>query len=180
LLRASRASLEYPRKWTQPPDLAEFEGAAEHFRQNGFVTTADAGGLFLEVALAAGPASRTIEPSAETALLHVTTDVKHPLAGVGYLCTIALPLNPPAAQQASWCAYLNEREHEQQDFIPRLGAWGLRGVNMDLAYGIFLPITYASSSLPLTLMNWMVQRTLWLKLNYWTAGRSLGPATSAA
>jgi hypothetical protein len=53
------------------------------------------------------------------------------LGGVGYLGTIALPFDPPLHQLTQWCDYLNAKEHDQEDFVPRLGAWGVRGISHD-------------------------------------------------
>jgi hypothetical protein len=180
LLRANRANLEYPRKWVQPPEAAAFDAAAERFRQAGLVATRGPHGLVLEVPLAPGAPSRMIDGCAETALLHVSVDVPHPLAGVGYTATIALPFDPPASEIADWSTYLNEREHERQDFVPRLGAWGIRGARNQLVYSMFWPTTHADSTMHSTMMNWMVRRVLWLKSNFWVAGQGLDHGTAAS
>jgi hypothetical protein len=57
-----------------------------------------------------------------------------------------------------------------QDFVPRLGAWGIRALNKDLVYSMFWPTDQADSTLDGTIMNWMVQRTFWLKKRYWSPG----------
>ena len=47
--------------------------------------------------------------------------------GVGYSATIALPYDPEPEDIPLWCRLLNEAEQKMHDFVPRLGAWGLRG-----------------------------------------------------
>jgi hypothetical protein len=114
-----------------------------------------------------------ISPTAETALLHVSVDTPHPLAGVGYVATIALPYDPPDSEIPFWCRFLNEQEHKMQDFVPRLGAWGMRALNKELVYSMFWPTDRADGTLDGTIMNWMVLRTFWLKKHYWSSGAGL-------
>jgi hypothetical protein len=57
--------------------------------------------------------------------------VAHPIAGVGYTATIALPIDPPSANIPAFCRELNEAERAMQDFVPRLGAWGMRVSSQD-------------------------------------------------
>ena len=172
-LAGNRANLEYPRRWETRPDPAAFESSAEHFRQRGLISTRGPHGLVLEVPLDNGSPSRMLDPKAETALLHVSHDVPHPLAGVGYVATIALPIDPRSADIPPWCARLNAAEFIMQDFVPRLGAWGMRGVDNELVYSFFLPATTTSRSVEANIMNWNVQRVLWLKQRFWQPGLGL-------
>src|SRR5262249_47250023 len=129
-LAGNRSNLEYPRRWI-PQVLT---ASAKRFTDRGLISTHGPHGLVLEVPLDDGAPSRLISPTAETALLHVSVDTPHPLAGVGYHATIALPYDPPDSEISFWCRYLNEQEHKMQDFVPRLGAWGIRVLNKDLVY----------------------------------------------
>jgi hypothetical protein len=171
LLRANRANLEYPRAWSQLPRPEAFGDAAARFNERGFVSTHDSHTLVLEVLLADGVPSRMVDPGAETALLHVTLDAPHPTAGVGYLSTIALPFDPPVSEIPHWCSFLNNREHEQEDFVPRLGAWGIRGTNDEIVYSQFWPTD--RDGMHVTMMNWMIQRALWIKNRFWKSGEGL-------
>lgn len=172
-LAYNRANLEYPRRWTAPPEPSAIEANAKRFIDAGLVATRGSHGLVLEVPLAEGPASRMIDPTAETALLQVSVDTPHPLAGVGYLGTIALPYDPAKAAIPEWCRLLNEEEHTMQDFVPRLGAWGVRGTGNELVYSMFWPTDRADRTLDGTIMNWLVQRTFWLRSRHWKAGVGL-------
>lgn len=172
-LPANRANLEYPRRWELPPDATVFDESAKTFLERGLVSTRGHHGLVLEVPLADGASSRMIDGRAETALLHVSYDVPHPLAGVGYLATIALPYDPPRDTVPFWCDLLNAEEFGKQDFVPRLGAWGMRGAAGELVYSFFWPTTRADRGIDLNLMNWNVQRTLWIKARHWRPGTGL-------
>jgi hypothetical protein len=172
-LAGNRSNLEYPRRWTNAPDPQVLTASAKRFTDWGLISTHGPHGLVLEVPMDDGAPSRLVSPAAETALLHVSVDTPHPLAGVGYLATIALPYNPRDSEVSFWCCFLNEQEHNMQDFVPRLGAWGIRALNKDLVYSMFWPTDQADSTLDGTIMNWMVQRTFWLKKRYWSAGVGL-------
>lgn len=169
-LPGNRSNLEYPRQWKRPQDVTIFEKTAERFRRNGLMSTAGDQAIVLEVSLDGGSPSRMLDPNAETALLHVLADVKHPLAGCGYYATIALPYDPDREQLPRVCANLNSQEELQEDFVPRLGAWGMRSLDTELVYSLFWPTDHPDDGLPGTIMNWMVQRTLWVKDNYWKSG----------
>lgn len=169
-LPGNRSNLEYPRHWKQTQDIAVFEQTAERFRRIGFMSTPGDQTVVLEVALDGGSPSRMLDPKAETALLHVSADVKHPIAGCGYYATIALPYDPDREELPRLCAYLNSQEELQEDFVPRLGAWGMRALDNELVYSLFWPTDQPDDGLPGTIMNWMVQRTLWVKDHYWKSG----------
>jgi hypothetical protein len=172
-LAGNRANLQYPRQWMEAPNPAKLEESAKQFTERGLIATHGPHGLVLEVPLKDGPPSRLISPTAETALLHVSMDTPHPVGGVGYLATIALPYTPPRETIPDWCRFLNEEEHKMQDFVPRVGAWGVRGLKNEVVYSMFLPTDRAANLLDRTIMNWMVQRTFWLKNRYWLAGIGL-------
>lgn len=169
----NRANLEYGRRWVEPPDPQEFDLIASQFRDRGLVSTRAPHGLVLEFPLDGGSPSRMFDPRAETALLHVSTDVPHPLAGVGYAATIALPFDPASADIPSWCRLLNDAESAMQDFVPRLGAWGMRSLDRELVYSLFWPTDHSATWLPGTIMNWLVKRTMWLQKRYWEPGVGL-------
>jgi hypothetical protein len=172
-LAVNRANLVYPRSWASPPDASTFESTAATFRQSGFISTPGPRGMVLEVPMASGGGSRMLTPGAETALLRVSTDVPHPIAGVGYSATIALPFDPASGGIAAWCKDLNAAEHTLQDFVPRLGAWGMRSLDKELVYSVFWPTDKADEGLPFTIMTWMIHRTLWIRSTYWAAGSGL-------
>jgi hypothetical protein len=168
-LRGNRANLEYPRFWEIPPSSEPFDQSAERFQELGFVATRGPHGLVLEVPMSTNTApTRLVDQSAETALLHVSVDTPHPLGGVGYLSTIAVPLDPAYSEIVEVSAKLNELEHKQLDFVPRLGAWGVRGMGNQLVYSMFWPTAESDDTMHQTMMNWMLQRTIWLRDNYWT------------
>jgi hypothetical protein len=169
----NRANLKFPRQWIVAPNPRHFRDGAERFSALGLVSSSDHNGLTLEVPLEDGPLSRLADPAAVTALLQLKLDVPHPLAGVGCLTTIALPYVPPAATIPEWCRYLNAEEHKMQDFVPRLGAWGMRGIENDLVYSMFWPTSLGDDIRVVSTMNWMVQRTLWIRKRYWLAGSGL-------
>ncbi len=172
LLRFNRSNLEYPRAWKNQPAREAFVKSAEAFCKRGLVSTAEQNGLTLEVPLTPGPASRMLDPNAETALIRISTDVPHPVAGVGYLCTIALPYDPPKNEISSWCEHLNSVEHAQADFVPRMGAWAIRGLDDEIVYSLFWPTT-GETDQHANLANWMVQRTLWAREQFWEPKKGL-------
>ena len=93
LLRGNRANLEYPRVWAKPLEQEALNGCVAQLRNAGFVSNLGRDSVVVEVPLAGKGPSRMVDPMAETALIRVSTNVLHPLAGVGYLGTIALPLD---------------------------------------------------------------------------------------
>ncbi len=111
--------------------------------------------------------SRSIDPSAETAILQVNVASAHPIAGAGYLATITLPPAAAASDAASICARLNELEMQETDFVPRLGAWGLHATADLPGYSCFIPTSERSGALHLTMMWWSVRRAAWLRDRFW-------------
>lgn len=172
--RENRTNLEFPRQWQTPPSPELFDVAAEHFQQMGLVSTSTSSGLVLEVPLTeeSGP-SRMMDSSAETALLHVSVDTPHPIAGVGYLSTIALPIDPADDVIVDVANKLNELEHEQLDFVPRLGSWCVRGMGNQLVYSMFWPTSTSDENIHSIMMNWMLHRTVWIRENFWQSGKGV-------
>ena len=162
-----RSFQECPRRWDPPPEPASFSSAAEFFRGRGFVSTSSDTGLSLEAVLSGESPSAMMNAEADTALIHVETNVPHPIAGVGYLATIALPVDLPRSVAPQVCHQLNVLEAQQLDFVPRLGAWGLRGVGEQLVYSQFWPNSQPFGEVHRTLMWWMILRVRWLKTHYW-------------
>jgi hypothetical protein len=171
--RRQRAYQECPRSWVTMPDAKTFNLAASNLMSRGLVSTAGDNVVVAEVVLSGTASSRMIDPSAETALVRVTTGVPHPLAGVGYLATIALPIEAPAEESAVTCARLNALELAQDDFVPRLGAWGLRSAGREIVYSQFIPTDQPFRDLQLTIMSWMCSRVAWLRNTCWAPGTGL-------
>ncbi|MCZ7660796.1 MAG: hypothetical protein M5U07_24585 [Xanthobacteraceae bacterium] len=172
-LPVQRADLGYPRTWTaaQPPDA--FERTAARFREHGLLSLPGDDSLILELPLDDGAPSRTIDPTAETALVHVTVGIPHPVAGVGYLATMVLPFDPPRHAIPGWCRRLNAEEHRMHHFAPRLGAWGMRGPGTELAYSLFWPTAHGIGGFVSGITNWSVRRALWIRERFWQSGRGL-------
>jgi hypothetical protein len=173
LLRQNRANLEYARRWAIAIPPSVFEEVAKQFNNLGIVSSPAPNGLVLEVAMADGAASRMIDSRAETALLTISTGVPHPIAGVGYLATIALPIDPKSDAIDRWCDSLNTAEHIQDDFVPRMGAWGARGLNDELVHCLFWPSDRGEKAIVQNIATWTVQRAIWLRRAYWIPGVGL-------
>jgi hypothetical protein len=173
LARANRASLNYPRNWANAAGPEAFEAVAADLRTAGYILSLRPDGLVLAVQFDEGEPCAISDGGSETALMRVTTDVRHPLAGVGYLGTIALPSSPPRRHIVEWSAYLNAQEHEQDDFPPRLGAWGMRGSCDQLAYALFLPTDRHDPRLAFNIATWLIWRALWIKQTFWKPGSGL-------
>ena len=155
------------------PAPADFQETAELLNDRGIVSTIEDGRVTAEVVLSGSATSRMRDPKAETALLGVKTHVPHPLAGVGYLATIALPIDPHRSVLPAWSAILNEQELASTDFVPRLGAWGVRGAGNELVYSQFIPMDLPMRGLQSTIMWWMIKRTIWLRDTFWAPNRGL-------
>ena len=173
LARANQASLNYPRNWTRSVTPEAFQAFAGDLREAGYASAGEPDRLVVEVNLADDGSSLPLGRSPESAFLHISTDIRHPLAGVGYLGTIALAFDPPRQHIAQWCEYLNAQEHEQEDFPPRLGAWGVRGTSNKLVYVLFLPADQGDPNVVWAIANWFVMRALWIKRAFWVAGSGL-------
>lgn len=169
--RANRASLNYPRNWTRTVPPNAFKAFGDDLWRAGYASTTQPDGLAVNIKLAEDSSSRL--QNSETALLHISTGIRHPLAGAGYLGTIELPFDPPQQHIAEWSEYLNAEEHKQENFPPRLGAWGLRGAGNKLVYALFLPADEGDASVVWAITNWLIMRTLWIKRAVWQAGSGL-------
>lgn len=180
LLRANRANLEYPQSWACPVTQEQLAACAARFREAGFASTSGSHNLVLEVPLVEGGWTRVLEPTSETALIQAHTAIRHPIAGVGYLGTIALPIDPPPDEVTWWCRHLNAMEHDQQDFVPRLGAWSIRGTNDRLAYALFWPTDRGDVNAVSNIAGWLVQRTQWLRERFWVPGTGLHRSMAAS
>ncbi|HEY4254276.1 MAG TPA: hypothetical protein VGM87_23925 [Roseomonas sp.] len=166
---ASRQVIGVSRHWAKRLPLDAFEEIADGLRQYwGIVSSAESHRLVFEVPMTADTATRGVDPDAETALITIRTDIQHPLAGVGYCATIVLPRQPPPELLTMWCTRLNALEHQQQDFAPRLGAWGKRDLGTRLVYGLFCPADAAGLNRATNIAHWMVMRALWVRTNFWT------------
>jgi hypothetical protein len=168
-----RAHLDAPRMWRSPVEPAGFEEGARKFRDAGLLATPGPTGICLEVPLSGDCPSRSYDPRAETALLMLETNAPHPLAGVGYVATIALPVDPIGEELVEVCRELNAFEMRQGDFVPRYGAWGVRGLDDELVYAMFLPTSEAWGLLHNTILNWNVQRAIVIRDLFWEEGRGI-------
>ena len=164
-----RGYLNKPREWSTAVTSEEYKKSAEFFTNNGYLSSEGSGGFTMEVAMSGEGFSRIANPSAQTALLKVATDVMHPLLGVGYMSTIALPINPGISDINDISITLNELESSLDDFVPCLGAWSVRLSGYDLVYSSFIPTDTKYGIFHQTLMNWNLRRTIWLRDNYWDA-----------
>ncbi len=168
-----RAHHAMPREWPAPVAEEALAGATRFLRERGFAAANDAQCAWVEVAVAGECPSRAIDPAAETALAQVNPGVVHPIAGIGYLATLTLPLPRAPADPAEVCRRLNALEMEQIDFPPRLGAWGLHGPDDLPGYRYFIPSRAPREGLHLTILWWLVLRALWIRERHWAAGEGI-------
>ena len=179
-LQSARDALEYPQRWSTPPRPDQFSAAAA-FMQSGYPQNAINFGpthFSLEIPLSPSALPRNLDPASEAAMLLVASNILHPIAGAGYHCTIVLPATIPPKEAATWCANLNAIEHVQENFVPRIGAWGLRETGSDIVYSMFLPQEFSAE--PSGLMAWLAERTFWLKDWFWVAGEGLKQKPAAS
>jgi len=179
-LERQRAHHGMTREWRKPVEAGALSEATNLLRERGLAASHDQTAVWAELALSGDCPSRSIDPLAETAVLQVDTKVPHPIAGVGYLATISLPLAVAPEDAAEVCRRLNSVELAQVDFVPRLGAWGLHGPNAVVAYSCFMPDVEFSPSLPMSLMWWLTIRAAWLRDRFWKSGRGLTPDAFAS
>jgi hypothetical protein len=173
VLEEQRAHHAMPREWPKPPDAAALEAATQFLRARGLAASNNDKAVWAELALSGDIPSRAIDPDAPTALLHVLLGVPHPIAGVGYLANISLPLKAAPPDAADLCRRLNALELEQTDFPPRLGAWGLQGPEDVPGYTLFVPARELRDGLHITLLWWCALRAAWLRDHHWAAGAGL-------
>jgi hypothetical protein len=173
VLEQQRAHHAMPRQWQSPLAEQSLQAARSIFQQHGLAASNNATALWAELPLSGDCPSRSIDPQAETALLHVNLGTPHPIAGAGYLSTISLPLTQAPANSVEICRRLNAVELEQADFAPRLGAWGLHGDKDLPGYSCFIPCAAPIESLHAAIMWWCVSRAAWLRERFWAAKEGL-------
>jgi hypothetical protein len=181
VLKQQRAHHGIPGRWPKPLDEEALTAATATLQQRGLAASNSATAVWAEFPLSGDCPSRAIDPQAETALLQVNMGIPHPIAGAGYLATIALPLTQAPVNSAEICARLNALELEEIDFVPRLGAWGLHTSNDLPGYCCFIPSTEPLGELHTTIMWWCVRRAAWLRERFWApkVGLQLDIATKA-
>lgn len=167
-LAAQRTRMDVPRAWRTHTSAGHFKEAAARFRRAGYVATSGQSSFCLEVPLEGAAITQMADPEATTALLTVSTEVPHPVAGAGYLATLVLPLHLTPDRSVEACQRLNALEMMHHHFVPRLGSWGLRGLDDELVYTTFVPAAEPLEGLEVTLMNWNVLRARNVKDTYWS------------
>jgi hypothetical protein len=180
-LQSARDALEYPQQWSTPPRPDQFSAAVAAFVQSGYPENAITAGpthFSLEIPLSPTALPRNLDPASEVAMLLVASHILHPIAGAGYFCQIVLPAVMPVNEAALWCANLNAIEHVQENFVPRIGAWGLHEGGADIVYSMFLPQEFSAE--PSGLMAWLAERTFWLQDWFWVAGEGLKQKPAAS
>ncbi len=171
-LEQQRAHHAMPREWKNPLAEEALTAARTMLQARGLAASSGPTGVWAELALSGDCPSRSIDPNAETALLQVNVGISHPIAGVGYLSTISLPLSAPA-NSAEICRRLNQLELQESDFVPRLGAWGLYGPTDRPGYSCFIPCAEPDGGLHKLLIWWCVLRAGWLRDRFWKANVGL-------
>lgn len=173
MLEQQRAHHAMPREWETGLDEESFKAATTLLQQRGLAASNSSTGVWAELPLSGNCPSRSIDPQAETALLQVNVGIPHPIAGAGYLSTISLPLTEPPADAAEICRRLNALELEQSDFVPRIGAWGLRGPNDMPGYCCFIPSAKPIDGLHIAMIWWAALRAAWIRDRLWAAKTGL-------
>lgn len=169
-LERERAHHAAPRRWAVPLPDNTFKQAAAVMNERGLFSSEESAGFVAEIPMSGDVASRLINTNAETALLRVDVATPHPIAGAGYYATIGFPVSPPPEHAAEICRRLNDIELEQNDFVPRIGAWGLRGVSGEPVYSCFIPAIDSFPHLHTILMWWCARRAAWFRDRFWTGG----------
>ncbi|HUY84046.1 MAG TPA: hypothetical protein VMU86_05695 [Steroidobacteraceae bacterium] len=167
-LEQHRAHHAMPGDWPAPLEEQELRATVAALQQRGLVAANNATVVWAELPLAGDCPSRAIDPKAQTALLEVHAGVLHPIAGAGYLAAISLPFPQRPTEPAELCRRLNAAEFELADFVPRLGAWGVQGVQDLPGYHCFLPCPRPFAGMHHALMWWCVQRAAWIRDRYWS------------
>ena len=180
-LKQQRAHHAMRGKWRKPLEEAQLQSAAQLFQEQGLAASSNATALWAEFPLSGDCPSRSVDPDAETALLQVNAGIAHPIAGAGYLATVALPLKDAVPNAAALCGELNRFELWETDFVPRLGAWGLHAPHDVPAYSCFIPAPEPVPAMHTALMWWCVRRAAWIRSRFWAPQRGLrleGAATT--
>lgn len=176
----SRSFFNGAHKWENQVSDDEYNEVANIFTNRGLLASGGKGGFVLEIPLSGDSPSASVDPKAQTALLKVTTSVPHPIAGMGYLSTIALPITPRKNKINDIANSLNLLEFNQDDFVPRLGSWGVRVLGTDLVYSYFIPTGDRYGDFHEIIMNWNIQRLLWIKDNFWDPEKGISLPTNSA
>jgi TPR repeat protein len=156
-----QASFAAPAEWPVPLEYDDYEEAAMVFRQHNFGCHASSSAFTVTV-----PFSEEATPQT-SAFLRVTAHARHPVAGAGYLGTIVLPALFPPALCPRICAILNSGELCNYHFVPRMGAWGVRGLGDEAVYSIFVPMPERYGDLHQTVMTWLFRRAVWIQARFW-------------
>ena len=172
-LEQQRAHHGLPRAWQKPIAEEALKATETMLRERGLAAAHGPDAVWAEFVLSGECPSRSIDPNAETALLQVHAGLPHPVAGVGYLATISLPLTKPPGDPAEICRRLNALELLQEDFIPRVGAWGLHGPNDLPGYSCFIPAAEPFGDFHTTMMWWCALRAAWIRDRYWAPASGL-------
>ena len=180
VLEQQRAHHNLPRAWTRNLEPQALEATMQGLRGRGLAASHNDRAVWAELALSGTCPSRSIDPNAETALLQVSVNTAHPIAGAGYVASLSLPWPKLPADPAELCRRLNELEAGLADFVPRLGAWGLQGDKDVPTYTCFMPAAEPYGDLQTTLMWWMAVRAAWIRDRYWVAGEGVDLARDAA
>ncbi|NNM62638.1 MAG: hypothetical protein HKM03_10755 [Steroidobacteraceae bacterium] len=174
-LEQQRAHHAMPGDWREPLKAEDLRAVALALQERGFAASNNDSAVWAEFAMSGDCPSRAIDPNAPTALLQVNAGVLHPIAGAGYLASISLPFAAAPADPADVCRRLNAAELALVDFVPRLGAWGLQGVDAQPGYHCFLPCAAPYGGLHMALMGWCLQRAAWVREHFWVAGQGIAP-----
>lgn len=172
VLEEQRAHHAMPRQWKSPLTEEALTAARTMLQARGLAASSGPTGVWAELPLSGDCPSRSIDPNAQTALLQVNVGISHPIAGVGYLSTISLPLSAPP-DSADICRRLNQLELQESDFVPRLGAWGLYGATDKPQYSCFIPCAEPDGGLHKLLIWWCVLRASWIRDRFWAANVGL-------
>jgi hypothetical protein len=172
-LEQQRAHHHMPQKWKKPLAEGALQDAMASMRARGLAASANDKAVWGEIALSGTCPSRSIDPTAETALIQVNIDTVHPIAGAGYVANLSLPWPKAPADPAGLCRRLNELEMQQSDFVPRLGAWGLHGTKDVPMYTCCIPCAEPYADLHMTLVWWTAVRATWIRDRFWVAGAGI-------
>jgi len=173
VLKQQRAHHALPHQWQKPLAEESLKKTTGLLQRSGLAASNNAVAVWAELPLSGNCPSRSIDPQAQTALLQVNTSIPHPIAGAGYFSTLSLPLEQAPPNTVEICRRLNELELEQQDFVPRLGAWGLHGPKDLPGYSCLLPSAEPLGEFHTTIMWWCARRAAWLRDRFWSAQTGL-------
>lgn len=175
-----REALQFDSHWTSEPPPEELENTANKLRTaQRLVASVENGGLVFEIRLRQDSApSRMFDALACTGLVAISTRVVHPIAGVGYGFTFALPMQFSRPLAVRWADRLNIEAIRDTDGPPVLGAWsvvesvrhggaGERG-RSELVYSGFFPLSHAIDGITSSFALWTGMHAVWFRDNYLT------------